>query len=44
MIPPIKPPSTQLSTRPPIGGGMSTDHKYSNRIELFQLGQDLFDF
>ena len=26
-----------------MGGGMSTNHKSSNRIELSQLGQDLFN-
>ena len=29
---------------PPIGGGVSTNHKSSNRIELSRLGPDLFDF
>ena len=29
---------------PPIGGGVSTNHESSNRIELSQLGPDLFDF
>ena len=28
---------------PPIGGGVSINHKFSNRIELSRLGQDLFD-
>ena len=27
-----------------MGVGASPDHKSSNRIELCQLGQDLFDF
>ena len=35
MNPPIVPP-----IHPPIGGGVSINHKSSNRIEL---GQDLFD-
>ena len=26
-----------------MGGGMSTNHKSSNRIELSRLGQDLFN-
>ena len=30
--------------QPPIGGGVSTNHKSSNRIKLSQLGQDLFNF
>ena len=29
---------------PPITGGVSTNHKSSNKIELSQIGQDLFDF
>ena len=37
-------PSTQPPIHPPIGGGVSTNHKSSNRIELSQLGPDLFDF
>ena len=28
----------------PISGGVSTYHKSSNRIEISQLGQGLFDF
>ena len=28
---------------PPIGGGVSIDHKSSNRIELSWLSQDLFN-
>ena len=36
-------PSINLSINPPIGGGVSTNHKASNRIELSRLGQDLFD-
>ena len=39
MTPPIDP-----FIHPNIGGGVSTNHKSSNRIELSQLGQDLFDF
>ena len=27
----------------PVGGGVSTNHKSSNRIELSRLGQDLFN-
>ena len=27
-----------------MGGGVSTNHKSSNRIELSQLGQDLLNF
>ena len=27
-----------------VGGGVSTNHKSSNRIELSQLGQDLLNF
>ena len=26
-----------------MGGGVSTNHKFSNRIELSQFGQDLFN-
>ena len=29
---------------PSIAGGVSRDHKSAKRIELSQLGQDLFDF
>ena len=29
---------------PPMGGGVSTNHKSSNRIELSQLGQVLLNF
>ena len=36
--PPIDPP-----THPPMGRGVSTNHKSSNRIELSQSGQDLFN-
>ena len=28
---------------PPMGGGVSINHKSSNRIELSRLGQDLFN-
>ena len=34
---------THWSIHPPIGTGVSTNHKSSNRIELSQLGQDLFN-
>ena len=34
----------ELPINPLIGRGVSTSHKSSNRIELFQLGQDLFNF
>ena len=34
-------PSTSIY--PPIGEGVSTNHESSNRIELSQLGEDLFD-
>ena len=39
-------PSNQPTIHPAIGGGggISTNHKSSNRIEIPQLGQDLFDF
>ena len=30
-------------TDPSMGGGMSTNHKSSNRIELSRLGQDLYN-
>ena len=39
-------PLTHWTTHPPknqpMGGGVSTNHKSWNRIELSQLGQDLF--
>ena len=35
---------TQLPTHQPMGGGVSTNHKSSNRIESSQLGQDLLNF
>ena len=41
--PPIH-PSTQPPIHLPIGWGVSANHKSSNRIELSQLGPDLFDF
>ena len=34
-------PSTQPPIQTPIGGGVSTNHKSPNRIELSQLGPDL---
>ena len=46
LTPPIDPlnhSSTQLSMHPPMGGGSFSNHKSSNRIELSQLGQDLFN-
>ena len=39
----IWPDTTHWPMHPPIGGGASINHKSSNRIELSQLGQDLFD-
>ena len=33
----------EQSINTPIGEGVSTNHKSSNRIEVSQLGQDLFD-
>ena len=30
-------------THPSIGGGVSINHKSSNRFELSRLGQDLFN-
>ena len=36
--------TTQPPTHPPMGGGVSTNHKSSNRIESSQLGQDLLNF
>ena len=36
-------PHIHSTTHTPIGGGVSTNHKSSIRIELFQLGQVLFD-
>ena len=46
MTPAIDPhiyPTTQLPIHPPIGGIVSTNHKFSKTIKLSQLGQDLFD-
>ena len=43
LTPPIDP-----SIHPPmggdVGGGVSTNHKSSNRIELSRLGQDFLNF
>ena len=36
-------PSINTTIYQPIGGGVSTNQKSSNRIELSQLGQDLFN-
>ena len=36
--------STEPPIHPPIGGGLSANHKSSNSIELSRLGPDLFDF
>ena len=44
VVPILTHPSTQPPIHPPIGGGVSTNHKSSNRIELSRLGPDLFDF
>ena len=35
---------THWPTHPPMGGGVSTNHKPSNRIELSRLDQDLLNF
>ena len=40
---PLTHPYTQPPIHAPIGGGVSTNHKSLNRIELYQLCQDLFD-
>ena len=40
---PLTHPSTQPPT-PPMGGGVSTNHKSPNRIELSSLGQHLLNF
>ena len=40
---PIDPP-IDTPKHPPMGGGVSTNHKSSNRIELSQLCQDLLNF
>ena len=39
----ILPDPTHSPIHPPIGGGVSINHRSSNRIELSQLSQDLFD-
>ena len=39
-----KTPSIDPPIHPPMGRGVSANHKSSNRIELSRLGQDLFDF
>ena len=41
MTPPIDPPINPY-THPQLG--VSPQIKFLNRIELYQLGQDLFDF
>ena len=41
---PLTDPSTQPPVYPTIGGGVSTNRQSWNRIELSQLGQDLFNF
>ena len=35
---------TQQPIFPPMGGGASTNVESSNRIEISQLGQGIFDF
>ena len=35
---------THQPIHPATGGGVSTIHKSSNRIELSWLGEDLFDY
>ena len=42
-IDPLTHSTTYTPTHLSIGGGMSTNHKSSNRIELSQLGQDLYN-
>ena len=37
-------PSIKPLIHPPIGGGVSANHKSSNRTELSQLGPYFFDF
>ena len=37
-------PSINTPIHPPIGEGVSTNHKSSNKIELSQKVQDLFDY
>ena len=39
----ISPDPSHSPIHPPIGGGVSINHRSSNRIELSQLSQDLFD-
>ena len=36
-------PLTKPPTHPPMGGGVSTNHKSSNRIELSWLGQNFLN-
>ena len=36
--------STSVEAPPPMGGGASTDVESSNRIEISQLGQGIFNF
>ena len=43
-IDPLTHPSTHPSTHPPMGEDVSTNHNSTNRTELSQLGQDLFNF
>ena len=43
MVPPINPPTHQ-TIHPPIGGGVSTDFKSSNRIKISQFIQVLLNF
>ena len=43
MTPPTD-PHNNPPNHPPIGGGVSINHKSSNRIQLSQLYDDLFDF
>ena len=40
---PLTNPFTQPSIHPPIGGGITTNHESSNRIQLSQLGHNLFN-
>ena len=39
----ISPDPTHSPIHPPIGGGVSINQRSLNRIEISQLGQDLFD-
>ena len=41
--PPIDPLTHPTTNTPTNGWGVSTNHKSLNRIELSQLGQDLFN-